>query len=255
MFRGRGILRLALLVAGAMYLFGSVAAMAAERENNSNDPLEPMNRGIFWFNGKLDDYVMVPAAKGWRWILPAPARKSVTNFFQNLLMPIDFVNNLLQVKVKRTGITLARFGVNTTVGVLGFFDPATGWGLERYHEDFGQTLGFWGVPPGPYLVLPFWGASNPRDTVGLVADGFGTVYPWFIADYYTFGASAVGFVNARAGVLTEVEELKRASLDYYVAVRNAYMQHRENEVLDRTGMSEQEQEDLYTIPANGDEGE
>jgi phospholipid-binding lipoprotein MlaA len=248
MSRGRSTLRLALPIVVVAYVLGCGAAAAAADGANNNDPLEPMNRGIFWFNVKLDDYVMAPAARGWKWILPAPARESVTNFFQNLLMPIDLVNNLLQAKFVRTGTTLARFGVNTTVGVLGLFDPATGWGLERHHEDFGQTLGFWGVPPGPYLVLPFWGSSNPRDTVGLVADGLSTVYPWFIPFYYTYGASAVGFVNARANVLTEVDELKRASLDYYIAVRNAYIQRREAEVHDRTGMSEEQQEDLYTIP-------
>ena len=251
--RGRGILRRALLVAAALCALGGAAA-AAEHGANNNDPLEPMNRGIFWFNEKVDDYVTAPAAKGWRWLLPAPARQSVTNFFQNLRMPIDLLNNLLQAKVKRTGITLARFGVNTTIGVLGIFDPATGWGLDRYQEDFGQTLGFWGLPPGPYLVWPLWGPSNPRDTVGLAADSFCTVYPWFIPYYYTFGATAINFVNARANVLTEVEELRRASLDYYVAVRNAYQQRRTADVNDRTELSKEQQEDLYTIP-EGDEEE
>jgi phospholipid-binding lipoprotein MlaA len=256
MFRGTVIPRTLLVFAAAMYLLACVmAAPVAASDTNNDDPIEPVNRGIFWFNGKLDDYVMVPAAKGWKWVLPAAARQSVTNFFQNLLMPIDLVNNLLQAKLVRSGVTLARFGVNTTVGVVGLFDPATGWGLERYHEDFGQTLGYWGVPPGPYLVLPFWGPSDPRDAVGLTVDSFSTVYPWFIPYYYTLGASAVGFVNARASVLTEVEELKRASLDYYVAVRNAYRQRREAEINDTNAISEQKQEDLYTIPENGDEGE
>ena len=255
MFRGRVILRVALPVAAALYALGCVVTAAAAASERNGDPIEPVNRGIFWFNEQVDDYVMVPVAKGWKWVTPAVVRKSVSNFFQNLRFPIDTANNLLQGKLARTGSSVARFAVNTTVGGLGLFDPATGWGLERYTEDFGQTLGYWGVPPGPYLVLPFLGPSNPRDGVGLAADGFSTVYPWFIAFYYASGATAVNFVNARAGVLTEVEELRRASLDYYVAVRNAYMQHRENEVNDRTGMSEQEQRDLYTIPANGDEGE
>ena len=248
---GMAILRWAVRVAAALYVVASLTPVVAGE--GANDPIEPVNRGIFWFNGKLDDYIMTPAAKGWRWILPAPARKSVTNFFQNLLTPIDFINNLLQVKFERSGMTVARFGINSTVGILGLFDPATDWGLERYREDFGQTLGFWGVPPGPYLVLPLWGPSNPRDTVGLAADSFSTVYPWFIPFYYTLGSAGVGFVNARANVLTEVEELKRASLDYYVAVRDAYLQRREAEVHDRTELSEEQQRELYTIPSDEEE--
>jgi len=251
MFGGMGILRWAVGLAAGLCLMASVTPVVADE--SVDDPIEPVNRGIFWFNGKLDDYIMTPAAKGWSLILPAPARKSVSNFFQNLLTPIDFINNLLQVKFERSGLIVARFGVNTTVGILGLFDPATDWGLERYHEDFGQTLGFWGVPPGPYLVLPLWGPSNPRDAVGLAADSFSTIYPFFIPYYYTLGSAGVGFVNARANVLTEVDELKRASLDYYVAVRDAYIQRREAEVNDRTEPSEARQRELYTIPSDGEE--
>src|SRR5262249_58556848 len=126
-----------------------------------------------------------------------------------------------------------RFLVNTTVGVAGFFDPATGWGMEQHNEDFGQTLGYWGVPPGPYLVLPFFGPSDPRDTVGLVADSFSRVYPYFIDFVYTFSASGTDIVNTRSQVLTEVDQAKAASLDYYVAVRNAYEQRRDALVHDR----------------------
>lgn len=247
MFGRTAAIRFVLSLAVVLCVVGCIATAAAAQESNS-DPLEPMNRGIFWFNEQLDNYVMAPVARGWKWVLPTRVRKSVTNFFQNLLFPIDGVNNLLQGKFVRTGKMTARFVVNSTVGVAGFFDPATGWGLERYQEDFGQTLGYWGVPPGPYLVLPLWGPSSPRDGVGLAVDAFSTVYPWFIPFYYTLGASALGLVNARANVLTDVDELRRASLDYYVAVRNAYRQHREVEVNDSAGMSEEDQQDLYTLP-------
>jgi phospholipid-binding lipoprotein MlaA len=221
------------------------APAAAVRENQ--DPIEPFNRGVFWFNEQVDGYVLKPVAQGWDWLLPNRVKKSVANFFQNLRFPIVAVNDLLQFKLVRTASDIGRFAVNTTAGVLGFFDPATDWGLEEHNEDFGQTLGYWGVPPGPYLVLPFFGPSDPRDAVGLAADSFSTVYPFFVPIYYTLGAAAVNVVNSRALVLRDVEQLKEASLDYYAAVRNAYRQRRAALVSDETGMSPQQQEDLYNV--------
>jgi len=206
-----------------------------------------MNRGIFWFNDQVDGYVLEPVAKGWDKIAPDPVKKSTSNFFQNLRFPIVAVNNLLQGKVVDSASDVGRFAVNTTVGILGFFDPASGWGLKQHNEDFGQTLGFWGMPPGPYLVLPFLGPSNPRDTVGLVADSFSVVYAYFIPVWYTLGARAVDVVNSRALVLREVRQIKEASFDYYVAVRNAYNQHRAALVADQAERSAQEQEDLYQL--------
>jgi len=153
----------------------------------------------------------------------------------------------LQLKLLQSASDVGRFTVNTTAGVLGFFDPATDWGLEQHDEDFGQTLGYWGVPPGPYLVLPFFGPSDPRDAVGLAADSFSTVYPFFVPVYYTIGARAVDVINFRALVLRDVQQAKEASLDYYVAVRNAYRQRRAALVSDQAQMSSQQQEDLYTI--------
>jgi phospholipid-binding lipoprotein MlaA len=247
--RSRSILTIAYFL-GCM----CVATTAAAGDQGNRDPLESFNRGVFWFNNQLDDYVLEPIAKGWEKITPARLRKSVSNFFQNLCFPIVAGNNLLQAKPVRAASDVARFAVNTTVGAVGLFDPASGWGLEQHNEDFGQTLGYWGLPPGPYLVLPFFGSSDPRDTVGLVADFFSTVYPYFVAFQYTAGANAVSVINERALVLKEVREFKRASFDYYVAVRNAYLQRRDALVHDRPGMSEQQQQDLYTIEDNGDEG-
>lgn len=248
----RTMIRLALMVAVIAYgLSGPAVARAANGADN--DPIESVNRGIFWFNDQVDHYVLVPIATGWDKIAPDRVQTCLSNFFQNLRFPIVAGNNLLQGKVVNAGSDVGRFVVNTTVGVLGFFDPASEWGLDRHNEDFGQTLGYWGVPPGPYLVLPFFGPSNPRDTVGLTADSFSTVYPFFVAFVYTFGARGVDVINARALVLTDVEQLKAASLDYYAAVRNAYAQRRDALVHDRPGLSEQQEEDLYKIYT--DEGE
>ena len=220
-------------------------------EQRDSDPIESVNRKIFWFNDQVDIYVLEPIATGYDTITPKPVQKSITNFFENLRFPIVASNNLLQGKVKSAASDVARFGVNTTVGVLGFFDPASHWGLEAHDEDFGQTLGFWGVPPGPYLVLPFLGASNPRDAVGLAVDSVAAVYPWFVDLQYTASAYTVRVVNARAQVLKEVAQAKGAALDYYVLVRNAYRQHRQALVNDRAEMSKQEEEDLYQVEPEG----
>jgi len=212
---------------------------------SDGDPLESFNRKIFWFNDKVDTYVLVPVAKGWDKIMPTRVKGSIGNFFLNLRFPIVAGNDLLQGKLKSTAEDLGRFAVNTTVGVLGFFDPATGWGLEQHYEDFGQTLGYWGLPPGPYLVLPFLGPSSPRDTVGFIGDSFSRVYPFFIDFIYVVAGDALNIVNGRAVSLKEVEQIKEASLDYYVAVRNAWVQHRDQLVHDRGGMSEQQKQELY----------
>ena len=213
----------------------------------NDDPLEGMNRGIFWFNDQVDNYVLEPTARGWDKIAPDRLQKSLSNFFHNLGFPIVAVNGLLQGKFVQSASDVGRFAVNTTVGFLGFFDPASEWGLEQHNEDFGQTLGYWGVPPGPYLVLPFFGPSDPRDTVGLAADSFSIVFASFIPFYYTFGASGVDLVNHRALVLREVRQIKEASFDYYVAVRNAYTQRRAALVSDQKEKSEKEQEELYEM--------
>jgi len=236
----------ALMMTAAAYPSPGVAEDWASHEENT-DPLEKMNRGVFWFNDKVDVYALEPVAKGWHWLMPDRVERSVANFFTNLRFPIHTVNSLLQGKLKHTGVQIGRFVVNSTVGIAGFFDPATDWGLPLHREDFGQTLGYWGVGPGPYLVLPLLGASTIRDTVGLAGDACSTVYPWFVPWLYSLGPQAINTVNSRAEVIDDVREIKEASVDYYAAVRNGFLQHRDNEVHDRSGMSEQEKEELYEI--------
>jgi phospholipid-binding lipoprotein MlaA len=227
-------------------LLGLSLPSLARAEDENHDPLESMNRGIFWFNDHVDTYVLVPVATVWDKVMPNRVQRSISNFFGNLRFPIVAGNDLLQAKFKHAATDVGRFVVNTTVGVAGFFDPASDWGLEAHNEDFGQTLGYWGVPPGPYLVIPILGPSDIRDTGGLVVDGFSTVYPWFVDFIYTISARAVDVVNARSLYLKEVEEAKAASVDYYAAVRNAYVQRRKSQVNDGE-TSKEESEDLYTI--------
>lgn len=227
-----------------------LAADPAEPAEATGDPWETMNRGIFWFNDRVDVYLLEPVARGWRWITPEPVRRGVTNFFQNLRFPVVFVNEALQGKPLAAVRTAARFGVNTTLGLAGVLDPAAEFGLEPTSEDFGQTLGVWGVPAGPYLVLPFLGPSSVRDTGGLAADAVAAVYPFFADWLILLGPRVLEAVNTRARFLEEVEEAKAASFDYYVAVRNAYQQRRRAEIEDRTRGTEGEvapDEDLYEI--------
>ncbi len=209
------------------------------------DPLEAFNRKVFWFNDQLDVYVLVPVAKGWDFVVPRRAQTSVSNFFANLRFPIDTMNNLFQGKVRYAAVDVGRFAINTTAGVAGFFDPATSLGLEPHVEDFGQTLGWWGVGPGPYLMLPILGPSTVRDGVGILADYPLAVTPFFVDWYYLFGARTVEIVNFRASILDTVEKAKEASFDYYSFVRNAYLQRRTSAISDQASPSQETQDDLY----------
>jgi phospholipid-binding lipoprotein MlaA len=223
----------AVLLAGLLALVAAPRALAQE-PTPENDPLERINRKVFWLNDKLDVYVLEPVATGWDRIAPDRVQRSLSNFFLNLRSPIVLVNDVLQVKPKDAATDIARFMLNTTFGLAGFFDPAGTWGLARNVEDFGQTLGSWGVPPGPYLVLPLLGPSSPRDTVGIAADATIAIESYFIDFFILLGARAVDGVNARSLLLEQVKEAKSASLDYYDFVRNAYVQRRVALVNDST---------------------
>ncbi|WP_286973911.1 VacJ family lipoprotein [Pseudomonas sp.] len=134
------------------------------------DPFEPINREIYHFNYRFDEWVLLPTVRGYRWITPDFVEDRVTNFFNNIRDFSGLMNSLLQLKVKRSMDTTARILLNTTIGVLGAWDPATKMGIPQQREDFGQTLGYWGVPAGPYLMLPFFGPSSLRDGTGLLVD-------------------------------------------------------------------------------------
>ncbi|HEY7745495.1 MAG TPA: VacJ family lipoprotein [Desulfuromonadales bacterium] len=135
-----------------------------------SDPIQGFNRGAYRFNYYFDKYLFLPVVNGYRFIMPDYAEKRVSNFYDNIYEIETFTNSLLQLKFKKTGITTTRFVVNSTVGIAGLWDPATSMGLHRQEEDFGQTLGHYGVGNGPYIMLPVAGPSNVRDTTGLVVD-------------------------------------------------------------------------------------
>lgn len=190
------------------------------------DPLEGLNRGIFWFNDKLYFYALKPAAKGFRY-LPESVRVSVSNFFNNIGAPVRMLNAAMQGKINAAGTELGRFIINTTVGIGGLFDPAKKYaGLREVDEDFGQTLGYWGVKPGFYLVLPILGSANARDGVALVGDYY--VDPleqiWQNREYWV--AKTVDTVNTVSLDKDTYEAIKRDALDPYLFIRDAYMQNR-----------------------------
>src|SRR5262245_35157968 len=218
------------------------------------DPWQGINRKIFRFNDTLDQWVLEPVAKGWDCIAPEPVERGIGNFFSNLRFPVNLVNNLLQGKGVEGAKTLGRFTVNTLLGVGGFLDPASDLGLGPEEEDFGQTLGVWGVPAGPYLVLPVLGPSSLRDAPALAVDSAAAITPFFIDGWILVGARLVDVVNTRAKFLEAVSEAKAASLDYYTFVRNAFVQRRQAQVEDRSELPVPERtptyddSELYTVP-------
>lgn len=215
---------------------------------SSPDPWEGMNRGTFWFNERVDRAVLEPVATGWDWLLPERVQKSVSNFFDNLFLPIVFVNDLLQAKPVAAGQDLGRFVVNTTAGVAGFFDVASRIGIPENDEDFGQTFGRWGCPPGPYLVLPFLGPSSVRDGVGYALD---RAPNYFVPLVVSAGLLVVDTVNTRASLLEEIRQDREESLDFYLFVRNAWLENRAHRVRDEAPA--ERDEDLYYIEEEEEE--
>jgi phospholipid-binding lipoprotein MlaA len=239
----RALLLVSLLCVGA----GSGArAEDPEPGDGVYDPFEDSNRWVFGVNEKLDLWILEPVAKGWDFVLPDLVEESVGNFFVNLRFPIYVVNDVLQGKPVAALQDVARFALNTTAGCAGLFDPATEVGLPQSREDFGQTLGVWGVPPGPYWVLPLFGPSNPRDTAGLLVDSQLRVYTWFIPFYVSGGVYAIELVNTRSSLLETIAEERKAAFDFYAAVRNAHVQLRDNQVRD-SEPSEETDDDLYEL--------
>lgn len=214
---------------------------AAPRElapEEFHDPWERYNRAIFRFNDGLSRMVAEPVGRAWRWTVPEILRTAMRNFFVNLAFPIRVVNTTLQLKPLATGQEILRFAVNCTFGIAGTVDVATrGVGLPLHREDFGQTLGYWGVGEGPYFMIPIFGPSNVRDTVGLGADIatgaatfslIGISVPFFA----TFAAQAGNFINSQSFVVDEVDRERTNSLDFYASVRSAYLQFRRARVAD-----------------------
>ena len=221
---------------GAFVLAGGLAACASIPSGAGTNPVDPWevyNRHMFDVNDRVDRAVLKPIAQAYEAVLPEDLRVCINNAFLNLLEPVNSINNLLQGKPGAAVADLCRLAVNSTVGLLGCFDVAAKAGAPRSHEDFGQTLGRWGLVPGPYFVLPLLGPSSVRDTFGRVFDFLGTDPLWYIRDIPTRNV-LVGtrLVDARASVLPAEKVLEAAALDKYQFVRDGYLQLRRNLVYD-----------------------
>lgn len=195
------------------------------------DPLVGFNDAMFTFNLKLDTYIVHPVASAYAAVVPTPARESVGHFLDNVSVIPRVANNLFQLHLERAGTEVARFGINTTLGAAGLFDVADRWfGLKEQNDDFGLTLGHYGISPGPYLVLPFLGPATIRDTVGRVADGamnpLNYLTPFYVYLPANFGKAAIAGINFRSLHLNLFEEVDRYAIDLYGAVQDGYMQKR-----------------------------
>jgi phospholipid-binding lipoprotein MlaA len=207
-----------------LLLFAAISGCATTRDP---DPLEAINRKTFAFNEKLDEVVLKPVAKGYQKVVPAPVRRSVTNFYANPRDLLSAISSFLQGRQIDGMSDLARFGTNTTLGLLGLFDVATPLGLEKHHEDLGQALGFWGMGPGAYIVWPVFGPSSVRDTTTLVSNLALTPQTFVSDDALYYALTALQITNARSEQLIASDILDDISLDQYLFVRDAYLRHRE----------------------------
>ncbi len=201
------------------------------------DPLEPLNRFVFGVNQRIDGTIIRPIAHVYGDVTPKYVRDSVTNFMSNLWFPINFVNFILQGRMESAGKSLFRFITNSTMGVLGILDPAAEFGLEKEDTGFGDTLGSWGMEAGPYLMLPLFGPSTFRGTIGKAADNFGhPLYLWTINKkvnrrnkhhqwwHWYVGKQALELMNTRVSYLKKLDDLEKESLDYYIALRSLHGQ-------------------------------
>lgn len=208
----------------ALTIFGASSGQAAEE-----DPWESVNRVVFRFNDTLDAYTLKPLAKGYQKVTPDFLEDGIGNVFSNLGDFVVLTNDLLQGKVRDAGIDTSRILFNSTFGVLGFFDVATPMGLHKNDEDFGQTLGAWGLDSGPYVVLPLLGPSTVRDAAGRVPDAFLQPYPYMDHVPTRNVTRGAGLVDMRAGLLSAERMITG---DKYIFVRNAYLQNREFRTMD-----------------------
>ena len=210
---------------------------------NPKDPLEPMNRSISRFNDSLDENVLKPVATSYQDVTPDLVQKGVRNVFNNLSDIWSTVNNGLQLKGRDTAESLMRSVVNTVFGIYGIFDVATEIGLQRHPEDFGQTLGVWGVPNGPYVVLPLFGPSTLRDTAGMQVDTSADFVRNLDHIPTRNSAMAVRVVEKRADLLGTSNFLSEAAIDKYSFTRDGYLQFRRNQVYDGNPPDEVQLED------------
>ncbi len=216
----------------------------------NNDPLEPMNRTILDANLFVDRILLKPATKVYIAIVPEDGRDMLHRALENLKEPVIAINNVLQGEPKRAGATIGRFAVNTTLGLAGTVDVAKAWGLAKEVGDFGQTLHVWGVPEGPYLVLPLLGPSNPRDAVGMGIDAYIDPFSFLATakdlDELEITRFVLGGIDERARYMDVLDDLQKNSLDFYAQLRSLAQQRRAAEL--RHGAAAQPDNNFYQDP-------
>ena len=230
-------------VAFALLLLSSACSTAA-----GPDPWRGYNEPVFEFNDALDRYLLGPVARGWDWVAPGFVITGVDNFFRNAWVPRTFVNDLLQAKPVPAAHDLGRFVVNTTVGVVGLIDVASMIGIQENDEDLGQTLGYWGTPPGPYATLPIFPVRcTVRDWLAYPVDSLMSPFSWLPWWWVPGAATVADTVNRRAINDEQIEENRREAIEWYVFVRDACLQDREGDVHDGAEPTAEEEEDLYDV--------
>ena len=223
------------LAAAALALSAAgCASTSGTGSTDQNDPYETQNRQVFELNQRLDRNVALPVATFYVHAVPHPIRDGVHNFLTNLNVPVIFANDVLQGEAERAVDSAGRFVINSSIGVGGLVDVAAKVGVPEHDADFGETLAVWGVGEGPYLVLPFFGPSNPRDAVGLAVDS--TVadpafwISWRSSTYFKLGRTLADVIDKRAQNINAIKELERTSVDLYATERSLYRQHRQAEI-------------------------
>jgi phospholipid-binding lipoprotein MlaA len=237
----------------AVRLLGAVALLAlmgcastpdgAEEPHGIQDPLESVNRPVFGVNRKFDDYALRPVARGWKFITPALLRRSITNVYRNYTFPQRFVSAMGQAEIAEAHVELTRFLINSTVGIGGLFDPATRMGFEKYEDDLGMMFARWGIPSGPFIMVPIMGPSTPRDTAGDVLSIALNPLMWVGVSMPPVGLLFA--INGRAERDDAIEASKVAALDYYVFVRDAFIQRRTR--TEFVTLADDPLEDLYIV--------
>jgi phospholipid-binding lipoprotein MlaA len=215
-----------LLVLALQFGLAGCATVSAGAAADPRDPWENYNRQVWRFNEAVDEAVLQPVARGYRAVVPELVRTGVSNFFGNISDVWSLVNNVLQLKPRESAQTLARVGINTTVGLFGVIDVASGVDLQRHREDFGQTLGHWGLASGPYLVLPLLGPSTLRDTAALSVDWKGDGVRMIEETTVRATLTGLRLVNLRSSVMDAGRFIDAAALDKYTFVRDAHLQRR-----------------------------
>ena len=240
-----GVLLAALVAA----LSGCASTGGPEASEPNPDPWEGMNRGIFAFNEGLDKYAIGPAGQVWNFVIPRRVQWSIKNVYDNAWMPAVFGNHILQAHPKEAFLEdLPRLVVNTTVGLGGLFDVASRIGIDDNYTDFGVTMGRWGAPTGPYFVIPLLGPSSIRDGLGRVADAYSSPYTYFVPWWGFFVIRGTELMNMRSLYDEEIAQSKAESFDYYLFLRDAWMQNRRHRVREARGeptLDTPEAEDLY----------